>query len=350
MVRQENRIRCDRKGFTLVELMVVIVIICLLLGLLMPVLSGAYRMAMSSADSALISQLSMACEMYNKGVSNGSADAFGEYPPSTWSSTNPWPTTGVLPAGWPPPPIQSAGSLTATTVPLTGAAKLFSCLSGFNTMGVSGSIGCNDANPANWQAPCGQLTHRGILKSEDKVYGPFYEPNPKQQTDTYCKWTGNEADQTVFASRFARKTPNQHSLLSGGQETGAPILYYRANAPIAANPGAWDIYDYHDNFPITDPVASANGTDPYSWNPVDTTIGKLHPLYAPSNASKGDVDVSIASNLKATQPGSSDYGITMPNQNLGLVPWTPYNSSTYILISPGPDGLYFTADDITNFR
>jgi len=46
----------------------------------------------------------------------------------------------------------------------------------------------------------------------------------------------------------------------------------------------------------------------------------------------------------ANGDGRADYGIVRPAS-----PRTPYNANSFILISPGPDGEYFTEDDVRNF-
>jgi prepilin-type N-terminal cleavage/methylation domain-containing protein len=359
-VLRPNRSSCHRPpvtghcrcAFTLVELMIVIIIICLLVALLMPVLNGAYKLSLKTADAALIDQISMGCEAYHQ--------VFHEYPPSLWE-----PSGGSVPKSswsdlvWPPAPVDpNPGQTGDNTMALSGAAKLFSALSGFNTLanGAAGNVGCNDPSLLKWLDPCGQPTHRGILVSlaspwttEDKVYGPYYEPSQKQETLTYCfHKMCRPADHTVFASRFCRRAPRP-LLRAGAQETGAPILYYRANqAPATGD--AWNIFRYRDNYLITDPKScelDIGNDHPYTTNVTDL---KLHPLYGFSNGTT-DVDafVSPAAQMMS-DPGSLDYGICRPQPAGCTGPRTPYNANTYILISPGPDGQYFTEDDVTNFR
>ncbi len=297
-----NWTRRHHNAFTLVELMVVVVIILLLVGLLMPVLNRARLSALSAADAGLINQIAMGCESYN--------EVFHEYPASAWA-----PAVTSTDVAWPPPPIVGTG----IGLPLTGAAKVFAAMSGFNTLADAGWTpppegGCNDADPANWVYPCGELTHRGILKSfdspytsEDKVYGPYYDPSSKQQTLTYCNWNNVPVDQTVFASRFSRLSA--HRLTTGAAEQGAPILYYRANlTPAGSN--SWQIFSYQDNFPITDPASAAAGIDPTTIYD-NATPGHRHPLYG-QYPGKVDVDNAIAPTARITEAGSLDYGISHP--------------------------------------
>jgi len=324
-----------RRALTLAELLVVITIIVLLVAILMPALNKAYTTALRSADAALIHQLAMACEAYQQ--------VFYEYPPSKWVNPDPnnpydYNDTEAL---WPPPKWDKQRQAPAQGLLLTGAAKLFAALTGFD------AVGCYDPNnpsvwdPAKWEDSCGDLTFRGILidldydGQEDKTYGPYFEPNEKQQTFVQCKWSDTESKQRTFASRFARQNP------SFKDEKRAPILYYRAvQNPVDGDDtddtvDAWEIYWYFDNFPITDAQNSASGNDPYA---ASGDAAKNHPLYAPSSGKDIDGD------------GEADYyGIVRPDLPANA-PQTPFNANSFILISPGPDGEYFTEDDVTNFR
>ena len=55
-----------RKGFTLIELLVVIAVISLLLGILVPVVSMAGRRTENFRAAARVSELGLACLMYQK--------------------------------------------------------------------------------------------------------------------------------------------------------------------------------------------------------------------------------------------------------------------------------------------
>lgn len=353
MPRTRRRTARSQPAFTLVELMVAILIVALLIGILMPVLSRAYNTALATADSALLHQISMGLETYQQ--------AFHAYPSSTWVDSTASASSRRF-DWWPPPPMPSGSTNIETDmIPLTGAAKVFASLSGFNTIGdADNAVGCGDANFLNWRYPCGQLTYRGILVQDpgspdptekQPPYGPYYLASDKQHGRVGVAWkaiTGQP--QEVFTSRFEL----EERTAGTDPNAGAPILYYLANAaPRDTDDNdtidSWDIYDYADNYLITDPSAS-----PASLNPetVQSTDRWQHPLYAPR-------DGKTAQNTPWTLSLSADplpayFGITRPFTKTGTVPMpkpaVPYNANTFILISPGPDGRYFTADDITNFK
>lgn len=345
--RPTSQIRAARPAFTLVELLVVIAIIALLAAVLLPVLGRAYRLAKSSADAALIHQIAMGCEAYNQ--------VFKQYPPSTWAET----LTGYEPddraIAWPPPTVPATGTF-GGVMPLTGAAKAHSALSGFNAIQCWDDANVLAWNPLEWDNPCGVLTSRGIIvdltpgaggDTEDKIYGPYYVPDEKATTVATITWTLTpkvEDQQVAFASRFTRNS--KVTPPAGGRpENGAPILYYRAaTAPQDADGDGiepWEIYSWRDNHPITDPTDATSG----SWGAYDADAS-THPLYVTSDGVRPDGTLADTDG-----DGKADiFGIARPGSYGAGATGQVYNATTFILISPGPDGEYFTADDITNFR
>ena len=72
--RMESRGWLERGGFTLVELLVVIIVLAILVGLLLPVIAAALRNAKNAAVQAEINQLAQALGSFRAN--------FGDYPPS----------------------------------------------------------------------------------------------------------------------------------------------------------------------------------------------------------------------------------------------------------------------------
>ena len=175
----------------------------------------------------------------------------------------------------------------------------------------------------------------GSLTEKQPPYGPYYLASDKQHGKaTTIVWNSLQTQLDVFASRFERAdiSTATAAVLNPVTEAGAPILYYLANPAPRDTDGngieSWDIYDYADNYLITDLKPSTPTLAP---DVVALGDRLKHPLYAPSNG----------------KPGPS-FGITRPSG--ALAPATPYNADSFILISPGMDGIYFTADDISNFK
>ncbi len=131
--------------------------------------------------------------------------------------------------------------------------------------------------------------------------------------DIYGKGnTGPFAENTfVLCDCYGRERPS-------GKGTGMPILYYRANPSgtthDVTNPdNPQNIYNYRDNQAL---IALGVPGNP----------GATHPLIDPRRFYLSTQDRKVSS-----KP-------------------TPYRPDSFILISAGPDGLYGTADDITNFH
>ncbi len=72
--RSVSKLKAPRPGFTMVELLVVIVILALLMALLLPAIQGAIKTARNAAVSAEINQLAQALADFK--------NRYGDYPPS----------------------------------------------------------------------------------------------------------------------------------------------------------------------------------------------------------------------------------------------------------------------------
>lgn len=83
---RQTRVR-GRAGFTLIELMVVVIVIGILIGLLLPVIAGAVRTANNAATQAEINQLAQALASFKSN--------YGDYPPSRVYLSE----AGVFPVG-----------------------------------------------------------------------------------------------------------------------------------------------------------------------------------------------------------------------------------------------------------
>ena len=118
-------------------------------------------------------------------------------------------------------------------------------------------------------------------------------------------------------------------------KAGMPILYYRAHPEMMkfdgvgigmGGAGSQDIYNYMDNFELLN-MASWEKPGQHLLHTNDGTPQTNGGLYF------YDVRYKIVDQKVFGATGK---------------PW-PYRPDSYILISAGADGLYGTADDITNF-
>lgn len=119
--------RTAKRGFTLVELLVVMMIVGVLVGLLVPTIGRAIRMVRGTMTRRIIDEIGLGLEAYK-------AD-FGDYPPSDYAST----------------------------YPRTGAEKLV-----FYLRGPTGD---------GWGAgAAGHLPqHAGTSPARTRTYGPYYQ-------------------------------------------------------------------------------------------------------------------------------------------------------------------------------
>src|SRR5438128_2167627 len=85
-VRDRVRLAGRAKGFTLIEMLVVIAIIALLASITIPVMSSVSKRQKSTASVELLARLKMALQQYN--------EAFGDFPPSNPRDLN-MKTSGV---------------------------------------------------------------------------------------------------------------------------------------------------------------------------------------------------------------------------------------------------------------
>jgi len=284
-------------GFTIVELLTAVAIVALLIGILLPALTYVRNTAKETMQKAQLGTIELALTAFK--------NDYGEYPPSQFEH----PT---------PPPCNYCG-----------AQKLAEALLGWDLLGFHPKSAWRadglDENGGKWTYdPCGvrgdaTLNERKgpyLETATARVFrlGDLFSPRSTAPLDPYpfvlCDVFG------VKKITLANETVN----------AGTPILYYRANTSsktISAPAESYNrIYDYKDNIPL---ISLGRVTD-----------GATHPLaqVSPYIVFYGDPTVPTLGYIQ-------DPRVTAP-------PW-PYRPDSYILISAGVDGLYGTADDITNF-
>jgi len=289
-------------GFTIVELLTVLVIIAILVGLLIPAMSMVRRIAKETAQKHQLTTIDMALMAFK--------NDYGDYPPSEWRPA-------------PPPPEDYCG-----------AQKLAEALLGWDLMGFHPDSAWR-ADGYDGLTPSGPWTYDpdkvrdnnidGVPDTLEERRGPYLE-----LATTNAFRLGNipvnkpglfddigpvlEPDTFVICDVFGVK-----KIPIGGKmvKAGTPILYYKANTSSKTmDPSvAWNdrIYSAYDNLPLIDLGKIGDG-QPH-WN--NDYIANFY----------------------------SEKGVLDPKVNID---W-PYRPDSYILISAGADGLYGTSDDIRNF-
>jgi len=293
----------NRRGFTIIELLVVVGIIALLVGIIAPGLRAVTRQAKSLKEKAAIKGMEAGLEMFMKD--------FSDYPQSQRESN----------AGQPPY--------------VCGAQHLVEALVGRDGRGFEPST--------DWYAP---NQPQDLYKDDDKslnrrkglyvdardsvavlLYPDLYDTAP---ADLFS--SNDRARAPVFTDIFKHR---QVTLADGTKtKVGNPIVYFKANAASRyfgdkqAQPDTkkW-IYSYEDNRDIF-ALGSVKGPADYPH--------RFSPGYTdPSTNEKGE-DIFYKS-------------ITDPTVQTAQFK-KPYNSKTFILMSAGWDGVFGTKDDITNFN
>ncbi len=344
--------RRDRPGgFTLVELLVVIVIIAILIGLLVPAVGMVRRTAKNTASRAVLAALETGLETYKADGQLG-----GGYPPS-FSDTDgiSGPPIGQVAS----PYLDTAGS----NIEISGAGLLVWALSGADLLGAPGFKTFRTVAPASsfWSADSddnynsSDPTQSGayaLYPSDDPTrpyepvhprYGPYVDTSKVQ----ISRYEGENVRFVVTAEMKAVEALGSGSLRRDYpmylDAFGYPILYWRAD-PAGRQMATQDRLEtprgrYHleDNWKLVD----NNNTGGDERVLMLNKAGEAHEL---------DWDDDWPNHNPATDPVPLGF-FTSYIRNPGVTArHEPHRPDSYLLVSPGYDGRYGTADDITNFE
>lgn len=269
-------------AFTLIELLVVIAIIALLIAILLPAVLLAQRNGYISATQSTMSSIGIALEQYHTD--------FNMYPPSSAVRTS---------------AIYNNGGF---TIPEHAAYDyLAEALLGFEPGGAG--TGGDGAGAPYSSTPPGIQAYKGFsMSGSPKVYGPYVSLTATSITPDPNASTAGAPNGSVYY--FADSFPAQ---------TGAPlpILYYTPDMTPA--PVGTQIINYTSGTTADDIFNTAdNSTAPGGAGGFTST------------------DTAFLALLGATN-GSADAAVQGQ---------TILGSNTYLLVSAGPDGTFFTGDDI----
>jgi prepilin-type N-terminal cleavage/methylation domain-containing protein len=304
-----HRRRHRQSGFTLVELMMVVLIIIILMSILVPLVAKVRIRAYAANSAAQVNQLRAACESYKQ--------TFGQYP-------GPLPDTDSIngsPGGiFFNAPTRISG---VTGTRITEAENL--------VLGLLGGL---------------QVKNNAIIYSSTAVGTGPHNLNlndPKQFQPLMDGWQNQ-----LSGGRFAdsRGTTTGDSTIPEFVDRfpidPMPVLYLRArpgSTGVISNGGSpaatFFQYDLHQISPYTGTAINgkAQGLQAATGNSLGTA-GKA--------TIEGKVVTVYPAPLYFVDPSTNFAGTT---NSTG----TPRMKDSFILISPGPDRVYGTPDDITNF-
>ena len=279
--------RPPRRAFTIVEILVVVAIIVLLVGILVPAMSVFQKHAKASSTSTRLLAIRTGIEQYY--------NEFREYPPSS-TATN----FGGLGVG-------------------RGPAMLAQSLMGYMGSDVDGAgrllaNGSVTPAPGDQDPALGFRTRRSSMGGQ--VYGP-YVPNDPASFKQNDNPPLNPPVDAAFIDPY-----------------GKEILYYRSLriGPNVSKPAKiFDLLANNNSY-----FASDDCNLTYSATPPGAP---LNPLDTP-NVLTAEVPFFqlLTTVTSAPPPPAPGYGNTFTTSVLG--------SGSYLLLSAGPDKIYFTADDI----
>ncbi|MBN1765798.1 MAG: prepilin-type N-terminal cleavage/methylation domain-containing protein [Sedimentisphaerales bacterium] len=309
--------RTCRKGFTLVEMLVVIAILMLLISILVPVVTRAKIAAGKARVRATIHSLEIAVEDF-KGDQ-------GIYPSS--APENPALDINLFTPSYDFQPNPAVDM---------GAHLLVRKLAGIDLLGYdpSGVYAINEANGAPMNRE-GEYIDTGKMEIWNfRVY------TPEERITAF--------DKMDLSNPEVRTNRNPMVIGNSNISKPRPILYYKA----AKNQNLiGTIYSAFDNSGITEDYVQPQNehTQNRYYNNRQYMFHK-HP----------DFRLNIHPNVRSTyvlpsppdMPGTFESYIwnidTSPDPRDIIA--RPYNKDSYLLIDAGPDGEYGTNDDICNFE
>jgi prepilin-type N-terminal cleavage/methylation domain-containing protein len=318
-----------RRAFTLIELLTVMAIITLLIGILMPSLSGARDMARRTAVQAQLNAMTVGLESFNGDEK--------KYPPSNACQYTSLKATTI-------DNEMTYWKVGTTAAPYQGAHLLVDALVGRDMLGYDPKAKMSAADTYDrWAATNGRrapyIPKDGVdLSSTAKPPEDGFGAVP----DNGCNPLPIDPDNRlvrVFVDKF-----------------GWPILYYRAspitnqNTPIiqtdATGSGSYTyqgdgVYDGQDNEVFT------SYTDASNKHKIKQANIKL-PVGDYGTATKPTLDTNDFAEFIRSFRGTT-YGNTVATSQ--YIQWPrPVKSDTFILLSAGKDGIYGTLDDVANFN
>ncbi len=319
-------------GFTLVELLVVIVIIAILIGLLIPAIGAVRKTARNMSSKATLTAIETGLETFKADGEIG-----GTYPPSFSdlgdTVENPY-------AGGP------------GTIEITGAGLLVWALSGADMLGTPGfrPLGSEET----WAESTGHSGQYDLytLNNGQPLHprrGPYVSAEKIEMSQALGDgaWVVPEEMQIVGQADATRQYPMYLD------SYGYPILYWRADPAgrkmadrVRLSGIDRGIYHYRDNSPLVNTAYSTAEQPALALNKAQPP-GEGHRL-----AWDGSGDDCPTYNWNSNPPILPDYG-TFQRFILDervQAKAQPQRADSYLLISPGFDGLYGTDDDIANFE
>lgn len=345
------------RGFTLVELLTVIAIIALLITILIPAVNAVRVNAQVTASKSTLGTIDTALAAFRAEQRVG-----GRLPPSASDRPGSPPNNYNL-AGNPYENLFTGGG-PGGTVQVSGAGLLVWALAGADLLGTPGfapvrstsRYWAEDTNFGNSGDPGAYFVDNTTSLPKFARTAPFVDLG-KVKVTAY-----NRARQSFDIPAEVEALQRSYGSTQGEQRLNArrqypmfldafgfPILFWRADPAGVAladfdpsantDPRRRGIYHYADNADLLgwNANGSPNATRPLILRPTRETT--------PHRAKYFDYAPPYDPQDHETYKGFWHYVRNEAVQSRLM----PHNADSYLLVSPGRDGLYGTADDITNF-
>lgn len=336
-------------GFTLVELLAVIAIIALLIAILVPTVGAVRRQTNVTATRATLQSISTGLETYRADGKLG-----GQYPPSRSDRGG----TGTAQLQ-----VNSPYSTTVNAdIKISGAGLLVWAMVGADLLGTPGFrvVDPTDTTRTSWSRWTGQEPYdSGDPTGRSALYAMYPEnmanvggqpvharSGPYVQLDK-MKVTPRVSGTSSFT---VEGDPTQRPYPMFVDSFGNPILYWRAD------PAGRRFIDKS----ATPEIASGGDRGKYHWidngmlldNPSSTSLDERVTLLTDTSGT-GRHRLNWESATGYTAGGNLPSPGTFANYILNreaTAQLTPHRPDSYLLVTPGPDGIYGSADDIANFE
>jgi type II secretory pathway pseudopilin PulG len=298
-------------GFSIVELLTVMAVIAMLMGILVPALNLVRKLAKNVNQKAEFHSIDVALETWVN------ESATQQYPESTALGT------GV-------------GNVTV------GAQRLAEALLGRDLVGFDPNSTWNARYDNDNKPDVYATTATYKTASLERRQGPYLNPANAEVFQVGVLFANTLNVYPGAISTAIKPAPvltdiyRVKSVVSKGNTVmaGTPILYYKANTAITQFP------DVNTSGTIT--TADVNSIYCCVDNEELIKLGQVK-----SPTAKQNFDPTFKSD--GTHFGDWQFYKAITDRKIASQA-RPYNMTSYILVSAGPDGIYGTRDDIYNFQ